>query len=144
MPSVRHLGLECRLFRHGLECRTVQQLGLDLRVQPHPLAITILILGARDYRIIYITQCTCTYMRNLLGDDSNLWVCRSEALLVRNVKISAFTTVPRPFAPSSSHPPARFVGILVPGCGPARLVCEKRQCRYHCLRKGTFEYNATT
>ena len=32
-------------------------------------------------------------MRSLLGDDSDLWVIRAEAIRVKNEKISAITTV---------------------------------------------------
>ena len=38
-------------------------------------------------------QCMYTCMRSLLGDDSDLWVIRAEAIRVKNEKISAITTV---------------------------------------------------
>ena len=77
------------------------------------------------------------YTRSLLGDCSKLWVLRPEALLVRNVNISIFTTVLSPLLVRSRllqaieehlvdssrslvrHPRSRLA--------PARLVGEKRR-----------------
>ena len=41
-------------------------------------------------------QCTCTYMRSLLPDDSKLWILRSLALAVRFVKLFEISTVLSP------------------------------------------------
>ena len=82
-------------------------------------------------------QCTCTYMRSLLPDDSNLWILRSVALPVRNVKISAILTVLSPLRVRSRILQAIEVPLVDSSSSllwhprstfpPARLVCEKRR-----------------